>query len=104
MAVTPLGVQGVNVSGAVNIIVNYARGYPDPAGGFAARPSSPRGVYQAGPVWLYLGSKPSLSVVGGVVMVFARQRISAQRIARPMVAAFAAERYPGPRHSGVMSG
>lgn len=47
-------------------------------------------VYQAGPVWLCIANRPSLSAVGGVVMAFAQQRISAKRIARPGVAALTA--------------
>lgn len=50
-------------------------------------------VYQIGLVWLHLDNRPSLSAVGGVVMAFARQRISAQRIAQPAVAAIAAGRF-----------
>ena len=50
-------------------------------------------MYQVGWVWLCVGNRPFLSAVGGVVMTFAQQRISAQRIARPGVTALAAGRY-----------
>ena len=51
-------------------------------------------VYQAGLVWLRLDNRPSLSAVGGVVMAFTRQRITAQRIAWPGTAALVAGRRP----------
>jgi hypothetical protein len=50
-------------------------------------------MYQAGLVWLCIDNRPFLSAVGGVVMAFAQQRISAQRIARPGVTALAAGRF-----------